>query len=84
MSDKVPHRFCIACRISKDKNELIRIAHSGNELCVDSKKNMPGRGIYVCKDEKCINALVRLKKYRNIDCGQLVLIQEALMREVER
>ena len=58
MSKKVPMRTCMGCRISKPKEELLRIARSGDNICVDTSGTIAGRGAYVCPDEKC-HALLR-------------------------
>ena len=47
----VPMRMCLACRISRPKNELIRI--NGDDT---------GRGAYVCNDPVCIDKLRKNKK----------------------
>ena len=50
MSEKyVPHRRCVGCMQSKPKDELIRVA-DGN------------RGVYVCKNEKCLAMAIKKKR----------------------
>lgn len=55
-----PKRCCIACRSRKDKSELFRIVSDVNENAVlDINHNINSRGIYLCKDKKCINAAIK-------------------------
>jgi len=55
-----PKRCCIACRSRKDKNELFRIVsdENGNAI-LDRQHNINSRGIYLCKDKKCINSAIK-------------------------
>ena len=56
MSEFVPMRRCIACMQSKPKSELIKI-----------NPNMPGKGMYVCNDEKCIALAIKKRKINRED-----------------
>lgn len=56
MGDFVPMRRCIACMQSKAKSELIKL-----------NPNMPGKGKYVCNDEKCIELAIKKKKINRED-----------------
>lgn len=67
MNKKKPSRRCMGCNESKEKNELIRIVRTvdGNvEIDLTGKKN--GRGAYLCKDEKCLNSVVKSKRLEKI------------------
>lgn len=54
-------RRCIGCMESKPKNTLIRIACHDGKLTVDPTGKAPGRGVYLCRDNKCM-ALAKKKK----------------------
>ena len=56
----IPKRMCVACRQMLEKVSLYKVVLSGEELVIDKEGKMPGRGAYVCKDEKCI--LLAMKK----------------------
>ncbi len=56
-----PLRMCVACREMKDKRTLIRVVKFGESISVDLTDKAPGRGAYVCKNEECINKLVKTK-----------------------
>ena len=59
---KVPLRQCVACREMKPKAELIRIAKSPfGEISVDNTYKKPGRGAYLCKNEKCYTRAIKVK-----------------------
>ncbi len=55
-------RMCIACRTMQDKHNLIRIVKDkdGN-IFVDETGKKNGRGAYVCKNEDCLNKLIKQK-----------------------
>lgn len=51
---KVPLRKCIGCGHSKPKKELIRIVkNKENEVNVDLRGKLNGRGAYICRDIDC-------------------------------
>lgn len=53
-----PIRCCIVCRTRKKKKEFFRIVADENKnAIIDEKQNINSRGIYLCKDNKCINNL---------------------------
>lgn len=50
-----PLRMCMVCRKRKEKEQLLRVARSGNGvIAVDSSGKMPGRGAYLCKSKECL------------------------------
>ena len=50
-------RMCAVCRKRLEKCYLIRIArNSDGKVCIDRDKKLQSRGMYICRDEKCINA----------------------------
>lgn len=57
---KMPMRMCIGCREMKPKNELIRIVKTpDNNIGIDPTGKKSGRGAYVCKNDKCIEASMK-------------------------
>jgi predicted RNA-binding protein YlxR (DUF448 family) len=53
----------MACNEQKDKKDLLRIVRSKDgiiEVDLTGKKN--GRGAYVCKNEECLNKLIKSKR----------------------
>jgi predicted RNA-binding protein YlxR (DUF448 family) len=60
---KLPQRTCIGCNSKKDKKELIRIVKNKNEeINVDLTGKMDGRGIYICKNEECLDKAIKNKR----------------------
>lgn len=52
------------------KQELMRIVRmpQGN-VCIDIKQKLDGRGVYICKNEKCLdNAIKRKWLTRGLKC----------------
>lgn len=67
MSDalKVPERMCVACRKIKSREGLFRFVKQVNSTVITRNDfgSLPGKGLYVCRDEKCWN---RLLSQRNL------------------
>jgi len=50
----IPQRTCIACRQTRDKENLIRLVCSdGGIVEVDPSAKKPGRGAYLCLQKDC-------------------------------
>lgn len=62
--DKKFLRQCAACREYKGKDELIRITKDSKsaELVFNNEKSCFGRSIYICKNEGCIQKVLKKKK----------------------
>ncbi len=57
-----PIRMCAVCRKKGDKDLFIRVVKNNEEkFLIDYSKKADGRGAYICKDIKCIQA-ARAKK----------------------
>jgi len=64
---KKPLRTCMACNEQKDKKELLRIVKSKEgiiEVDLTGKKN--GRGAYICKNEECLDKLIKSKRLERL------------------
>lgn len=60
---KLPQRTCIGCNSKKDKKELLRIVkNKQGEIQIDLTGKKDGRGIYLCKDEECLNKAIKNKR----------------------
>ena len=74
MQKKKPERTCMGCNNQREKNELLRIVKSKDgiiDIDLTGKKN--GRGAYICKNEECLNKVMkskRLEKVFNIGISQ--------------
>ena len=57
---KVPLRRCIACHSQRPKRELMRIVRTDkNELILDHKGKVPGRGAYICVSADCLQRAMK-------------------------
>ena len=67
---KKPERTCIACNQQKEKNALLRIVKSKDGIIeVDETGKKNGRGAYICKDENCLNKIIKNKRLeRTFEC----------------
>lgn len=56
-----PERTCIGCRKPKNRDQLLRLAlvwtNDRPKIVLDVKKNMPGRGAWICSQYCLLNAL---------------------------
>jgi predicted RNA-binding protein YlxR (DUF448 family) len=51
---KKPQRSCVACRATTDKRKLIRFVRAAEgEVSCDPTGRQPGRGAYLCGEERC-------------------------------
>ena len=67
VNKKKPARTCISCGNKVEKQELLRIVRTpeGNiEPDLTGKKN--GRGAYICKNEDCLNKIIKTKKLEKV------------------
>jgi predicted RNA-binding protein YlxR (DUF448 family) len=54
---KEPVRMCVVCRAGKPKEALIRIVKTKQgEIAPDISGKADGRGAYICREERCIDA----------------------------
>lgn len=55
-----PIRSCVACRRRADAREFFRIVRApGGDLVFDWRRNLGGRGAYVCPASGCIEAAIK-------------------------
>lgn len=67
LQKKKPERTCIVCKTQREKNDLLRIVKSKEGIIepdITGKKN--GRGAYICKNEDCLNKLIKTKKLEKV------------------
>jgi len=76
---KTSIRTCIICRKKGEKKSFHRIVCFDNTLSYDKSSKKPGRGAYICKDENCVNLLIKKKALnysfkKNINYNELKFI----------
>ena len=60
---KIPQRMCVTCRERRNKRDLIRIVlMPDGQVTVDPTGKKPGRGVYTCKNKKCLAQAVKLHR----------------------
>ena len=54
----VPERTCVGCHTTRPQSELMRVARTPDlsGLALDERRQLPGRGAYVCRDARCWQA----------------------------
>lgn len=56
----IPERTCVGCRRKRPQAELLRFAYRPPDtLRFDPRKKLPGRGAYLCPDERCLHLALR-------------------------
>ena len=72
INKKKPLRTCMACNEQKEKQDLLRIVKSKDgqiQSDLTGKKN--GRGAYICKNEECLNKLIKSKRLEKLFESQI-------------
>jgi uncharacterized protein len=46
-------RTCVGCRSVRPKRELVRLVRAGDAVEIDRRQRMPGRGAYLCREQRC-------------------------------
>ncbi len=60
---KTPMRMCVGCGEMKPKTDLIRVLKTPeNEICIDRKGKMNGRGAYICHESECLLKAIKSKR----------------------
>jgi predicted RNA-binding protein YlxR (DUF448 family) len=84
---KVPKRVCVGCQQTKEKKNLIRIVRTPDQVVkTDLTGKLSGRGAYLCKDIKCLEAALagkRLQHALKLDLPQELIedIKKTLLGE---
>ena len=70
MNKNIPQRRCAGCYQSFDKNSLFKVVRTpGQVILFDEKGNLDGRGVYVCKNKKCIEKVRKSNAFgRGLKC----------------
>ena len=60
-----PQRSCLACRISRDKSQLLRFILSPElEVLPDPELRLPGRGAYTCMSTACLTKAIEQRQFK--------------------
>ena len=82
---KIPMRTCVACQTKRPKRELVRIVRTpSQELVLDHKGKLSGRGAYVCPSKTCVDQAIKSKRLdRALGVVLTAEMADALHRDVE-
>ena len=58
----IPLRRCMGCNERREKEKLIRIVKNSNGIELDLSGKKDGRGAYICKNEECLNKVIKNKR----------------------
>ena len=57
----------MACNEQKEKQELLRIVRSKDGIIeVDLTGKKSGRGAYICKNEECLDKIIKSKRLEKV------------------
>lgn len=58
----IKQRMCGGCMNHFPKENLLRIVRTpSGEVVIDKTHKSPGRGAYICKEERCLNIVIKKK-----------------------
>ena len=85
LEKKIPMRQCLGCREMKPKRELVRVVRSpAGEISLDFRGKAPGRGAYVCRNEKKKKKAIKARAFERAFSAQIPPeIYERLVQEME-
>ena len=79
---KIPVRTCAGCGAKRDKSELIRIVRTPEgEVLPDVSGRANGRGVYLCRDVKCLQAA---RKKKALSRGLEAAVSEEVFGQLEK
>lgn len=82
VKEKGPQRTCIACRQTKDKNQLVRyVVSPDGAVLVDYRQHLPGRGAYTCFATQCLRDAVQKNCFKRCFKGKECSIDPAALTE---
>jgi len=77
-----PQRSCLGCRVSKNKDQLIRfVLTPHSEVLPDLDSKLPGRGAYTCISKECLVKTVNTKQFKRSFKQEVSVMQPDLMVE---
>lgn len=69
---KKPIRKCIACGVSREKNELIRVVkNKEGEVFLDKTGKANGRGAYICNSSSCLEKVIKSKALNRVFSSEI-------------
>lgn len=96
MQKRIPLRKCTGCNEMKPKTELIRVVKAPDisddninnikgAVSIDLTYKAPGRGAYVCKNETCLLAAKKARRFeRAFGCKISEEIYDELILEISK
>lgn len=81
---KIPLRQCVGCSERFPKSELLRVVRTPEgEVLLDFTGRKNGRGVYICKNAKCLNKARKSGKLgTHLECAISDEVYEALETEL--
>lgn len=69
----IPERVCVVCRKTKPRTELLRLVRptGRNDIVPDPTGRTSGKGVYLCRSRKCVDALQKERRLRKLFAGRI-------------
>ena len=81
----IPQRTCLICKKKGNKQEYFRLVLNNSEYIVDTYQKMDGRGIYICKNIRCVenlgNKKVITKLFHGKDTEKIIKELKGILNE---
>lgn len=61
MNMDIPVRKCVACGARKSQIEMLRVVKNKDQILIDPRGDLPGRGAYICPDDRCVDQAINEK-----------------------
>ncbi|WP_460776355.1 YlxR family protein [Microbacterium sp. GXF7504] len=58
-----PVRTCVGCRTRAPRSDLLRVVVQGQELVIDERAVLPGRGAWVHPTSECMDTALRRRAF---------------------
>lgn len=73
-------RMCVACKVAKPKNELVRVVRSiDGTVVMDETGRMAGRGAYICRAAACVK---KAKQERRLERALRMKIENEIYEQI--
>ncbi len=88
MKKSNPMRRCIGCMQSFPQENLIRLTKQDNVIKIDYSGRANGRGMYLCRNEECVQNAFKRKSWNRqcrcmLDSAMLNQLNLEILKEVK-
>ncbi|MVT26789.1 YlxR family protein [Nesterenkonia alkaliphila] len=59
----VPFRTCVGCRQRTEQDSVVRFALVGDQVVLDARRRMPGRGAWLHRNRECFETALKRRAF---------------------